>query len=113
MPREILEKKEVSIPEAKKLLESRIDEGEALDLQRRTYAYLQKFSKCDPEKAEKVIEKLMKDFGLRREVAVMLVNIMPETVDEARTILTLETKVFTTEELSKVLEALEECVEQS
>lgn len=112
MPREVIEKREVTIPEAKEILEARIREGEALDLQRKTYAYLQKFSKCRPEKAGEVVEKLVERYGLKREVAIMLVNILPETVDEARTILTVEDKVFTSEEISEILEVLKECREE-
>ena len=113
MAREIIEKKELSNPTARRLLEERLEEEPSLDIQRRTYAYLQKFTKCNSEKAEEITRKLVEEYKLKSEVAVMLVNVLPETVDEARTILTLEDRVFTTDEIKEILKVIGECREEA
>jgi len=112
MPREIIECKSIPIPVARKILEERIESEESTDIQRKTYNYLLKFSKCNPEVAEQVYKELIETFNLKDDTAAMLVNILPETIDEARIVLTVEDKVFTTEEVKKILQVLHKCKEE-
>lgn len=42
----------------------------------------------------------------------MLVNIVPQTVEEVRTILATEEITLTTEEISKIIEILAKCIEE-
>lgn len=87
--KEILESKPLSIPEVRELLE-RIEESnkdfEMTTQQRIVYEYVKKFSKIAPDKAREMLEELSK-LGLPREICVKIVDIMPEDLDDLRTIL--------------------------
>lgn len=86
MEKEFLKEKFLTIPQVKKLLEA-IGEENLDQFQRRTLDYASKFSKIDAETAEKLVEKLVKDFELEEAEAVQIVNCMPTSVDELRVFL--------------------------
>ncbi|WFO75900.1 DNA-directed RNA polymerase subunit F [Desulfurococcaceae archaeon MEX13E-LK6-19] len=107
---EVIEEKHVSNPVAKKLLEKiikRIEEKEGTIplLLHKTMEYLRQYSKMDADKAE-ALERELSAFELKPETIVMFVNICPETLDEARTLLVLEERTIDTEELNKILEVV-------
>jgi len=102
MPREIVKEEEVTLPQVKKLLEQRQKEGELSYLQRLTYDYTIKFSKLSPEKAEGLLKRL-KEEGISPSVASQIVNIMPTSVDELRTVFAGESKPVLPSELEKIL----------
>lgn len=105
MPRKILSAKEVTIPEARELLErSQEDLGE---FQRRVLDYLVKFSKVDPKTAAKLTEELISKFDLSRRDAVQLVNCMPSTIEEARAILSAKGRVILTSTLEGIIRTLQ------
>ncbi len=105
MPRKILSAKEVTIPEARELLEGSLDElGE---FQRRVLDYLAKFSKVDPKKAAQLTEELISKFDLSRRDAVQLVNCMPSSIEEARAILSAKGRVILTSTLEGIIRTLE------
>ena len=105
MPREIAKEEEVTLPQVKKLLEQRMAEGELSYLQRLTYDYTTKFSRLSPEKAEELIKRLIGD-GYSANIATQIVNIMPTSVDELRTIFAGESKPVLPSELEKILTVL-------
>jgi len=111
MPREVKSYEDIPLAVARAILERRIKEEEALDIQRKTLNYLIKFSKCKPDIAAKVVSELCEKFGLKRETSVMIVNILPSTIDELRTIVSIEEKAFTTEELNEILKIISKCKE--
>lgn len=86
MEKELLKEKFLTIPQVKKLLEA-IGEENLDQFQRRTLDYASKFSKIDADTAEKLVEKLVKDFELEEAEAVQIVNCMPTSVDELRVFL--------------------------
>ncbi|MEM0253588.1 MAG: RNA polymerase Rpb4 family protein [Candidatus Bathyarchaeia archaeon] len=86
MEKGFLKEKFLTIPQVKKLLEA-IGEENLDQFQRRTLDYASKFSKIDAENAEKLVEKLTKDFELEEAEAVQIVNCMPSSVDELRVFL--------------------------
>ncbi len=121
----IISEQYLPIPVVKKILdeyrrrveavrsEESLEETIAESTLRRTYDYLEKVSKCSAEKAEQAVEKL-KEKGLKEVTAVMFVNIVPRTVDEARPLLVFEERVLTTEELEEILRILHEyCSEET
>jgi DNA-directed RNA polymerase subunit F len=99
--------KKLSLPQVKKLLDS-VGEENLDQLQRRTYDYVSKFSKTDAESAEKIIEKLVKDYGLDEIEAVQIVNCMPESVEELRVFLAGGRKIFETSKLEAIVYLLDE-----
>ena len=99
--------KELTIPQVKKLLESMGEEN--LDqFQRRTLDYVAKFSKADAEAAEKLVEKLVAEFGLEKDEAVQIVNCMPRTVEELRVFLAGGRKIIETSKLEAIVALLNE-----
>jgi DNA-directed RNA polymerase subunit F len=107
-----MEKRELSenrltLPQVKKALEA-IGEENLDQFQRRTLDYVNKFSKLDAKKAEKLLDKLMNEFELDEAEAVQVVNCMPETVDELRVFLAGGRKIIETAKLEAIVSLLNE-----
>jgi len=103
VPLEVIEGKEVPLPVVKKILEKRLSEEEPSLMQRTTYDHAVKFSKLSPDKALELVEKLQQEFGLSGVTAVQIVNVMPKTIDELRTLMVTENRIFLPSELEKML----------
>ncbi|UCH02090.1 MAG: hypothetical protein JSV20_09840 [Candidatus Bathyarchaeota archaeon] len=105
MPRKVVDKKEISISEAKNILEKL---GELNLFQLRTYNYIAKLSKITPVNAEELINKLVEKFDLSRKMAVQLVNCMPKSIEEIRAFLSINRKkIFITSQIKEMLEMLD------
>ena len=102
-----LSENRLTLPQVKKLLEA-IGEETLDQFQRRTLDYVNKFSKVDAAKAKKLLEKLVKEFGLEEVEAVQVVNCMPETVDELRVFLAGGRKIIETAKLEAIISLLNE-----
>ena len=97
--------KRLALPQVKKVLED-IGEENLDQFQRRTLDYVNKFSKVDAKAAEKLLDKLMKEFDLDEAEAVQVVNCMPETVDELRIFLASGRKIVETSKLEAIVSIL-------
>ena len=104
--RELSENK-LTLPQVKKILES-IGEENLDQFQRRTLDYVNKFSKVEAGAAERLLEKLVKEFGLDEDEAVQIVNCMPESVDELRVFLAGGRKIIETSKLEAIVSILNE-----
>ncbi|RLE82209.1 MAG: hypothetical protein DRJ52_02625 [Thermoprotei archaeon] len=105
----ILSQKMIAIPQAVRIIEEIKEKYGLSQLQEKVLEYLRKFSKIDGDHASELLNRLVKEFGLSEFSAVQVVNIMPKTVDELRTILAKETtKVFLPEDLEKMLSVINE-----
>jgi len=104
--REISENR-LTLPQVKKILEA-IGEENLDQFQRRTLDYVSKFSKADPEKAEKLLQVLVKEYEIDEAEAVQIINCMPETVDELRIFLAGGRKIIETSKLRSIVELLNE-----
>jgi DNA-directed RNA polymerase subunit F len=104
--REVSEKR-LALPQVKKVLEA-IGEENLDQFQRRTLDYVNKFSKVDNKVAERLLEKLVKEFGLDEAEAVQVVNCMPETVDELRVFLASGRKIIETAKLEAIIALLDD-----
>jgi DNA-directed RNA polymerase subunit F len=100
-----LSENRLALPQVKKVLEA-IGEENLDQFQRRTLDYVNKFSKLDAKAAEKLLEKLVKEFGLDEAEAVQVVNCMPETVDELRVFLAGGRKIIETVKLDAIVSLL-------
>ena len=99
--------KELTLPQVKKLLESMGEEN--LDqFQRRTLDYIAKFSKVDAEAAEKLVEKLVTEFGVEKDEAIQIINCMPKTVEELRVFLAGGRKIIEASKLEAIVALLNE-----
>lgn len=97
----------LTLPEVKKILESMGEEN--LDqLQRRTFDYISKFTKTDPEAAEKLVQRLVTEFGLEEFEAVQVVNCMPKSIDELRVFLAGGRKIIDASTLKTIINLLDE-----
>lgn len=102
----ISSEKIISIPELKKILEDIQAKRELSSIERVTLEYATRHSKIDYEKGENLKKELL-DYGLPEEVVVQIVNIMPKSIEEIRSILAPLSKVFTTDEIKKIKEIIE------
>jgi len=99
--------KMLTLPEVKKVMESMGEEN--LDqLQRRAFDYVSKFSKIDPEAAEKLVQRLVTEFGLEELEAVQVVNCMPKSIDELRVFLAGGRKIIDASMLKTIVNLLDE-----
>jgi len=99
--------KDLALPEVKKLLES-LGEENLDQFQRRTLDYAAKFSKVEAEAAEKLVEKLVKEFGLEKEGSIQIVNCMPKSIGELRVFLAAGRKIIETSKLEAIVNLLDE-----
>ncbi len=104
---ENFKEKNLTIPQVKRLLEE-MGEDNLDQFQRRTLDYASKFSKCDAEAAEKLMQKLVNEFGLEEIDAVQVVNCMPRNLDELRVFLGGGRKIIETSKLEAIVKLLNE-----
>ncbi|MDD3791952.1 MAG: hypothetical protein PHY74_02340 [Candidatus Bathyarchaeota archaeon] len=104
--REVSENR-VTLPQVKKILET-IGEENLDQFQRRTLDYANRFSKVTPEKAEYLLQTLVKDYEIDESEAVQIINCMPETIDELRIFLAGGRKIIETAKLNTIVELLNE-----
>jgi DNA-directed RNA polymerase subunit F len=67
-----------------------------------------KFSKTDPESAEKLVGTLVSDYGLDEVEAVQIINCMPKSVEELRVFLAGGRKIIETAKLEAIVNLLDE-----
>jgi len=99
--------KKLTLPQVKQMLES-LGEENLDQFQRRTLDYTSKFSKADPEASEKLVEKLVAEFGLEEEEAVQIVNCMPKSIEELRVFLAGGRKIIEASRLEAIVNLLNE-----
>jgi DNA-directed RNA polymerase subunit F len=104
--REISEKR-LTLPQVKAILDG-IGEENLDQYQRRTLDYVSKFSKVTSEKAEELLSKLVSEYELDEVEAVMIINCMPETVDELKIFLAGGRKIIEASKLDSIVELLNE-----
>jgi DNA-directed RNA polymerase subunit F len=104
--REVSESR-LTLPQVKKLLET-IGEENLDQFQRRTLDYVSKFSKADPEKAEELLQTLVKEYEIDEAEAIQIINCMPETVEELRIFLSGGRKIIETTKLRAIVDLLNE-----
>jgi DNA-directed RNA polymerase subunit F len=107
MSKKAVTEKKLTLPQVKRILES-IGEENLDQFQRRTYDYVSKFSKVDADAAEKLVEKLVKEFGLEEDEAVQVVNCAPKSVEELRIFLAGGRKIIEASKLEAIISLLNE-----
>ncbi len=100
----VVNKKEITVAEAKALLEKN---AEDLDpLQRRVLDYTVHFAKTSGEDAAKLVDELMTKGGIDRQLAVQLANCMPGSIAEIRTFLGRQ-RIISEEAVNEILKIIE------
>lgn len=106
MPRKSLKEQLITIPKVKEIMES-LGKDKLDQFQRRSFDYALKFSKVDPNVAEKLVNKIREDFQLEEKEAVQIVNCMPESIEETRVFLIRGRRIFDTSNLERILSLLD------
>jgi DNA-directed RNA polymerase subunit F len=99
--------KKLTLPQVKKTMDS-IGEENLDQLQRRTFDYVSKFAKVDAETSEKLMQKLVTDFGLEEVEAIEIINCMPKSIEELRVFLAGGRKIIETSKLEAIMKLLDE-----
>lgn len=107
MSKETATERKLTLPNVKKTLDS-IGEENLDQLQRRTLDYVAKFAKVDADAADKIVERLVNEFGLDENEAIQVVNCMPRTVDELRVFLAGGRKIIEVSTLKAIIGLLDE-----
>jgi len=108
MPKETLNKTPVSLPEVVSIFNKRKKDGELNYLQRIALEHAQRSAKVTGRQAKTLKKKIMAEFELSEDIAISILNFMPETVEELRVFIQDASRVFTTEEVGKLLDLLRE-----
>jgi DNA-directed RNA polymerase subunit F len=104
--REVSENR-LTLPQVRKVLQD-VGEENLDQFQRRTLDYVNKFSKADPDKAEELLQTLVKEYEIDEAEAIQIINCMPETVDELRVFLAGGRKIIETVKLQSIVALLNE-----
>ncbi|MFX1256585.1 MAG: hypothetical protein ACFFAN_01900 [Promethearchaeota archaeon] len=112
-----ISEKTISIPEVKKIMENvkerimEIDSEEGMThFQEITYNYVNKFSKMSDKDAKKIQKFLIEKYNLEEAFAINIINIIPKSVPELRTILekSYTGKSLTEDQLQEILYQIQE-----
>ncbi len=107
MPKKILKGKKITITEAREILE-KVDEEELGEFQRRVYEYSKKFSSFKSVKVKRLVKKFIDVHKLTISEAIQIVNCMPDSVEEIRSILSVKGRTFQTNAFEGILKELHE-----
>ena len=105
MPREILESKPLTNYETLKILQEKMKDEIHRPLVARTIEYLSQIIKHEIKEPGKALEELL-SLGISVEGAVVLLNIAPSDVTEARAILPPKDSKVSTEVIEKALDII-------
>ena len=92
----------LTVSEVKRILEE-IGEENLDQFQRRALDYATKFSKVEPQTAEKLTKGLIEKFNLEEDEAVQIVNCLPESIEEIRVFLAAGRRIVETQKLNEIL----------
>jgi len=106
---EIKGSREISIPEVKRILEKRMDEGDVSDVVIRTYEYVRRFTKCNEEKIEELRDFLEKK-GFNEKTIAIVLSICPTTIEELRSLLVFEDKTYDKDVLNEIVETIKKYI---
>jgi len=106
MPRDVLDKKPLTISEAMRILQQRSEESELSYWQRVAYEHAMQNARIEPEESREILEKLIKEFDLSELSAFTIANILPPSPEELKDLLQKEPKMLTESEISKMFEVI-------
>ena len=108
----VLKEKSITLAEVKKILEDKNKNEPLTTIEQTTLDYARKFAKIPYEKAIKLMEDLI-NLGVSEDIAIQIVNILPRTIEELRTIvMKREEREYEPEFLNKILELISQYKEE-
>ncbi|WP_455277076.1 RNA polymerase Rpb4 family protein [[Eubacterium] cellulosolvens] len=105
MPKKVLKEEQLTTPETKEILD-KIDEESLGEFQRRVLDFSTKFSKMSGKDSRKLMKKLIADLELSEIEAIQIINAMPESPEEVRSILAVKGRTFQTGFFEEILKLL-------
>jgi len=104
--KDIISEQAITTAEVKKLLKDISKNKEEMDyVQKKTLAHAEKSAKVSLKDAQ-AMQKEFGEMGLDAEKAIEIINIMPATRDELRTIFSKERKQPETEDMDKIMDVV-------
>jgi len=103
--KKLLASKPVTLSEVKEYLKERSDQGELTYEQNLTNEYVKKYAKLAKTKAAKLLEELNAIDGMNEELAVKIVDLMPQSIDVLRLLIGKGAKIKE-EDLQSILKAV-------
>lgn len=103
---EIKSTKGVTLSEVKEILGKRGEESELGYEQSQALEHAEKFCKCDSKKAQKLLGDLTKNGKISEEIALKILDIMPNDPATLKAILAKDKVELSEEELSQVVKEL-------
>jgi len=104
MVRKIIKERKITIGEVLDVLN---EEDELGQFQLRVLDYVKKMTKINGKKSEELVKKLLELGDITEEEAVQIVNIMPKSKEELKTIFYHRKTIIMEEFLNKILEILD------
>ncbi|MFH0832950.1 MAG: hypothetical protein V1900_04485 [Candidatus Aenigmatarchaeota archaeon] len=101
---EIMNEEEVSIHDAKNIMEKRKDEKELVYEQKICLEYLEKVSKLPQAKLKSMIEELNGIAILKSRYISLILNMMPDTEDEVNMLFSKERTNLKKEEIKQIID---------
>lgn len=101
---EILTEDDVTIVDAKRIMDERKKAGELNYEQKITYDFFQKIVKMTPKQLEDMIAELSKIAILKPRYMALIVNNMPDTEEEVNAIFSKERTNLKKEEINQIIE---------
>ena len=103
--KKLLASKPVTLSEVKEYLKERSEQGELTYEQNLTNEYVKKYAKLAKTKAAKLLEELKAIDGMSEELAVKMVDLMPQGIDVLRLLVGKGAKIKE-EDLQSILKAV-------
>ena len=110
MPRKILKQEPLTLSEVMELLGERAEDGDFNYTQRVALDHATKFSRLGLEQTTQLCAKLESEFDLDLASSVQICNILPETVDELKIIISERYSDIDQSTLEAILKLIEEIV---
>ncbi|MCD6522246.1 MAG: DNA-directed RNA polymerase subunit F [Candidatus Diapherotrites archaeon] len=101
--KEVIDEREITLSEAKALLQKRKREAELSYEQKLAYEHVSEFGKLAPTKAAELVEELKKIGKIDEHIAVMIVDNMPMDKDDLRVIMEKKRYKLSDDDIKKVL----------
>lgn len=101
---ELVEEEDVSMPEAKRILDERKKERDLVYEQKICLEYLEKVPKLTPTHLKNITEELQGIAILKPRYIAMIINLLPETEEEVEMLFSKERTNLKKEEVKKIVE---------
>ncbi|MHA1866035.1 MAG: RNA polymerase Rpb4 family protein [Candidatus Heimdallarchaeaceae archaeon] len=112
MPKNVLNKKPLTITEAMEILQKRSEEDELSYWQRVAYEHAMQHARVDPSDSRKIVETLINEFEITELAAFSIANVLPTRPEELKDLLQKEPKILTDSEIKAIFDFLRPYVQK-